>query len=104
VNAAWIVLVFVGVFLGGIFASLVGDEIKGWVGRVPYAVLWVASRRVPASHRMELYEDWTADLAAQLQDKSERPSPGSPSAPNSLRASSEAAGRSPLSSAWCTSM
>lgn len=72
-NAIWIVVVVGAVFLGSVLASLVGDEVKGWVGRVPYAVLWVASRRVPASHHKELYEDWIADLAAKLQDKSERP-------------------------------
>jgi hypothetical protein len=54
--------------------GLIGDEVKGWVIRLPHALLWVASRRVPASHRRSQYRDWNADLVAFLRDEtSERP-------------------------------
>jgi hypothetical protein len=53
--------------------SLLGDELKGWVGRVPNAILWIATRRVPSGHRDALRAEWTADLVHELRDRTERP-------------------------------
>lgn len=72
-NAIWVGLGLLSGLVVAVAMSLLGDEVKGWIGRVPYAILWVASRRVPPSHRAVLHGEWVADLAGALQDRSERP-------------------------------
>ena len=75
-NLQWIVFGLIGLISGAFGAavsSLLGDEVKGWLGKIPHALLWLAARRVPSSQRRQLHLDWEADLIAVLADKNDRP-------------------------------
>jgi hypothetical protein len=72
-NAIWAMVCVLAVFAGGVGANLLGEEVKGWVARIPFAILWLAARRVPPGLRATLRAEWRAELIHGLRDTSERP-------------------------------
>jgi ubiquitin-like protein Pup len=73
VAAGATVLIFVLGVIVAAMMKLLSDEVRGWVGRIPFLLLWFAARRLPGSHRTDLYDDWKADLAAEMNKETERP-------------------------------
>jgi hypothetical protein len=59
--------------IGGLLATLAQDEIKGWLGRVPFVLLRVARQRLPSDVRDTLYDEWFAELAVKMDATSDRP-------------------------------
>jgi hypothetical protein len=73
VSWLWGVLVAAGVLVGGAFSGIVGDELRGWLRRLPFGLLWIASRTTPPSQRAELLSHWRADIEAELRERHDRP-------------------------------
>lgn len=69
----WPAVAASAVLVGSGVKDLRGDEVKGWIGRVPSAILRVASLRVPAAQRRDLHRYWVADLLAYLNERTDRP-------------------------------
>lgn len=73
----WIggVLVVVGGFLFTAFSSLVNDEIKGWLQRVPYAILRLAAALLPKpGQRESIYQqEWLPELIYEMGRAESRP-------------------------------
>lgn len=57
----------------GVVTGLAQDELKGWIGRLPFWLLRIATKRVPEDIRDSLREDWEAELHHLLRDKTDRP-------------------------------
>jgi transcriptional regulator with XRE-family HTH domain len=63
----------IGALAAGLLMNLATREAEGWLFRVPPWLLRLASRRVPAAVRDDLYEEWTAELQIILRDTADRP-------------------------------
>jgi hypothetical protein len=59
--------------LGTALGDLLSEEIRGWLDRVPYALLALAARRVPADQRESLVADWIGELHQILTGAEARP-------------------------------
>src|SRR5262245_34844049 len=72
---AWAVLTIVGALLLAALSGLVSDEIRGWLDRVPYLLLWLAARRLTDStQRQAIYHDeWLPELTYALGEAESRP-------------------------------
>jgi hypothetical protein len=51
-----------GAVVIGVLTSLLTKEAEGWIDVLPRWLLRMARRRMPASHRDTLYEEWSAEL------------------------------------------
>jgi hypothetical protein len=56
-----------GAFVFGAVASTLNEEVRGRVDRLPYALIRLAGRRLPQTVRVELIDEWVAELDAILQ-------------------------------------
>jgi transcriptional regulator with XRE-family HTH domain len=63
----------IGALAAGLLMNLATKEAEGWLFRVPPWLLRLASHRVPAAVRDDLYEEWTAELQIILRDTADRP-------------------------------
>jgi ubiquitin-like protein Pup len=72
-SALWVVLLFMAGIIITAMIRLLTDEAIGWIVRIPFLLLQIAAWRVPKARREELHQDWKADLAVALQDKTEHP-------------------------------
>src|SRR5262245_13620329 len=63
----------VGALIVGVVISMVTKEAEAWLYMVPGWLLRVARRRIPVSHREELYEEWAAELYYALHRSEGRP-------------------------------
>ncbi|MFB6396190.1 hypothetical protein [Polymorphospora lycopeni] len=54
-------------------SGLIVKELEGWFDIIPNLLLKVARRRLPSHLRVELYEEWSAELHIALHAASTRP-------------------------------
>jgi hypothetical protein len=70
----WGVLSLVVMFLGTALGDLVNEEIRGWLDRVPRAVLRLAALRLDPADREATYREvWGPDLDYYLRGDESRP-------------------------------
>jgi hypothetical protein len=70
----WGVLCLMVMFLGAALGDLVSEEIRGWLDRVPRAVLKLAARRLDPADREATYREvWRPDLDYYLRGDESRP-------------------------------
>lgn len=63
-----IILALMALVVLGALNDLAKDEIRGWIGRVPYGLLRLAQRRLPAELREAVYdEEWMPELTHILK-------------------------------------
>jgi hypothetical protein len=63
----------VGALVVGVVTSMVTKEAEARLDTVPVWLLRLARRRIPVSHREELYEEWAAELYYALHRSEDRP-------------------------------
>jgi len=63
----------VGATVVGVLTNLLTREAEGWIDALPSWLLRLAGRRVPASHRDTLYDEWAAELHHALHGMDDRP-------------------------------
>jgi hypothetical protein len=67
--------IFVALVVGGAVKDVLKDilkqELQGWIEVLPFTVLQLARRRLPAKRREDLYEEWSAELAVLLRERAE---------------------------------
>jgi|SRR5215211_578371 len=63
----------VGAILVGVLINLATKEAEAWLDVLPGWLLRLARRRLPASHRVDLYGEWAAELHMALHNTEGRP-------------------------------
>jgi len=70
----WAVLGLCGAFLLAALGDLVSEEVRGWLDRVPRALLRLAAAGLPADSREVIYREvWLPDLCYYLRGDESRP-------------------------------
>jgi hypothetical protein len=64
---------FLALALAGALGDLVKDEIRGWLERLPNAILCLAARRLPAKIGQQTLVEWRNELFGIRQDIEDRP-------------------------------
>jgi hypothetical protein len=68
----YIVTGLIALILLPILIGLLTKEAEGWLAVLPFGLLRLAKAQLPASRR-SLYDEWSAELQALLQEMSDRP-------------------------------
>jgi hypothetical protein len=70
----WAVVVLAGMFLSAALGDLVSEEIRGWLDKLPQAVLRLAAGRLDPAFRESIYQDeWLPELVYALRGDESRP-------------------------------
>jgi hypothetical protein len=67
-SVVWTILLGLGEALA---STVIVDEIRGHLARIPFGLLRLAARRLPGEVREDVINEWTAELEAILQGSEE---------------------------------
>ncbi|WP_212824272.1 DUF4407 domain-containing protein [Polymorphospora rubra] len=73
-NVVWVVAAFVGGLLLAVLSDLISDEVRGRLDQVPFQLLRLAARRLPAQLRNDIYlHEWMPELHHILRREEAKP-------------------------------